>query len=68
MEEFNKAFENYKGRLLQSLDEKTVNYMMYAFCMGYLQLSGELNEEFDSHVNIDPVLDKINELVNKIDL
>lgn len=59
---FNQDFEEYKRRLSSKLDEKTVNLMLHAFCMGYCQLSTELNEEFDSYIDLNPVFDKINEL------
>lgn len=65
-ETFNKDYEDYKSKLSEKLDEEKVNLMMHAFCMGYCQLSNELNEEFDSYIDLNPVFDRINELSPKV--
>lgn len=59
---FNKDFEDYKQRLSSRLDDKIINLMLHAFCMGYCQLSTELNEEFGTYIDLNPVFDKITEL------
>lgn len=59
---FEKDLKDYKEKLSKKLDEQTVNLMLHAFCMGYCQLSTELNEEFGAYIDLDPVFDKINEL------
>lgn len=62
VEKFEDDFQDYKNRLSSKLDEETVALMLHAFCMGYCQLSGEINEEFDSYIDLTPVFDKINSL------
>lgn len=59
---FNSDYELYKNSLSIKIDTDTVNLMLHAYCMGYIELTNHLSEEFDSIINIDPVLDKINEL------
>lgn len=70
MEENNSKFESdfhdYKMKISTWADEKTSLLMMHSFCMGYCQLSNELQEDFDSLIDLDPVLDKINELTLEI--
>lgn len=61
-EKFNQDFEFYKSKLSKSFDDKTVQCMMIAYCMGYMDLTGQLNEEFDSMIDVNPVLDKIKSL------
>lgn len=65
-EKFNKDFEFYKKNLSKKLDERTVTLMLHAYCMGYCELSNHLNEEFETMIMINPVLDKITELGPKI--
>jgi hypothetical protein len=65
-EKFNKDFEFYKNNLLKVHDGKITNLMLHAYCMGYCELSNHLNEEFDSNIIVDPVLDKILELNEKL--
>ena len=36
--------------------------MLHAFCMGYCQLSAELNDEFGSYIDLNPVFDEINRI------
>lgn len=67
-EKFENDFNDYKDKLSSKLDENTVALMLHAYCMGYCQLSSELNDEFDSYIDLNPVLDKISSLssvVNK---
>ena len=59
---FEKDLEDYKKGLSEKLDETTVNLMLHAFCMGYCQLSNELNEEFESYIDLNPVFDAINKI------
>lgn len=59
---FNEDFEFYKSNLQKSHDEKTVDLMLQAYCMGYCEMSNHYFEEFDEAMNINPVLDKISEL------
>ena len=63
---FNKDYEDYKNRLSTKLDEQMVNLMMHSFCMGYCQLSTELNEEFGAYIDLNPIFEKISELAPKI--
>ncbi len=61
-EKFNSDYEYYKNNLSSKLDANTVNLMLHAFCMGYVQLAGHLLEEFGSAIDVNPALDKINQL------
>lgn len=59
---FKKDLQAYKLGLSDNLDDETVNLMLHAFCMGYCQLSNELNEEFGAYIDLNPVFDTINKL------
>ena len=59
---FNNDYEYYKSNLEKSLNVDSVNLMLHAYCMGYLELSNHLSEEFDSSLIINPALEKISEL------
>lgn len=59
---FKQDLEDYKNRLSTKLDEQTVNLMLHSFCMGYCQLSTELNEEFGAYIDLNPIFDEINRL------
>lgn len=61
-QKFEQDIKDYKDKLSKKLDEQTVNLMLHSFCMGYCQLSDELNEEFGANIDLNPVFDKINEL------
>ena len=59
---FKQDLGDYKDKLSSKLDNETVNLMLHAFCMGYCQLSHELNEKFASYIDLNPVFDEINKL------
>ena len=61
IKKFNDDFNYYKSNLSKSFDEKTVNLMLHAYCIGYCEMSNHYFEEFDEAIDINPVLDKINE-------
>tara|TARA_B100002049_G_scaffold179327_1_gene136320 strand:+ start:104 stop:325 length:222 start_codon:yes stop_codon:yes gene_type:complete len=65
-QKFEKDLKDYEQKLSKKLDENTVNLMLHSFCMGYCQLSNELNEEFGAYIDLNPVFDKITELSKKI--
>lgn len=62
IDKFKQDLEDYKQRLSTKFDEETVNLMIHAFCMGYCQLSTELNEEFGAYIELNPIFDEINRL------
>ena len=62
IDKFKQDLEDYKQRLSTKLDEETVNLMLHSFCMGYCQLSTELNEEFGAYIDLNPIFDEINRL------
>lgn len=59
---FKQDLEDYKARLSTKIDAQMVNLMAHSFCMGYCQLSTELNEEFGAYIDLNPVFDEINKL------
>jgi len=63
---FEKDLKDYKEKLSKKLDENTVNLMLHSFCMGYCQLSNELNEEIEAYIDLNPVFEKITELSKKV--
>jgi hypothetical protein len=56
-------FEFYKNNLSKKLDEKSVNLMLHAYCMGYLEMAIKVSgdTEYLSSV-VNPILEKISEL------
>lgn len=65
-EKFNKDVKEYEDKLLKTFDPLITKLLVRSYCMGYCQLSNELFEEFDSYIDLDPVLDKITSLSNEI--
>jgi len=59
---FEKDFKEYEEKLKGSLSDDKVNLMMFAYCMGYCDMVGHINEDTDGMYLIDPVLEKILEL------
>lgn len=64
---FDRDFKRYKKQLESKFDTKTVRLMLRSFCIGYCQILGDLRLEFKIDANIDPILDKINEINETLD-
>ncbi len=65
-EKFNKDVEFYEKRLLEKYNKHETRLMLRSYCMGYCELANHLNEDFDTMLMINPVLEKITELSKKL--